>query len=76
MVKISYNKLWKLLIDKNLKKVNLVDMANISEYHIGRMTRCENVTVDVLARVCVALDCGFDDIIEIVDRDLPEKSKD
>lgn len=73
MVKVSYNKLWKLLIDKNLKKVQLEKMAKISEYHIGRMTRCENVSVDVLARVCVALDCGFDDIIEIVNRKTPEK---
>lgn len=76
MVKVSYNKLWKLLIDKHLKKVQLQEMAKISEYNIGRMTRCENVTVDILARVCIALDCGFDDIVEIIDRKISEKSED
>lgn len=76
MVKISYNKLWKLLIDKNLKKVQLEKTAKISEYHIGRMRRCENVTVDVLAGVCVALDYGFDDIIEVVGRKTLDRTED
>ena len=76
MVKVSYNKLWKLLIDKNLKKIQLKNMAKISGYNIGRMTRNENVTVDVLARICIALDCGFDDIVEVIDTEIPEKSND
>ena len=42
-------------------------MAQISGYNIGRLTRNENVTVDVLAKICIALDCGFDDIVEIMD---------
>lgn len=76
MVKVSYNKLWKLLIDKNLKKIQLKKMAKISGYNIGRMTRGENVTVDVLARICIALGCGFDDIVEVIDTEIPEKSND
>lgn len=76
MVKISYNKLWKLLIDKNLKKVQLKEKAKISGYNIGRLTRGENVTVDVLAKICIALDCGFDDIIEVVDKEIDDKTND
>ena len=76
MVKVSYNKLWKMLIDKSLKKVQLKEMAQISGYNIGRLTRNENVTVDVLAKICIALDCGFDDIVEIVGTKIPEKSND
>ena len=73
MVKVSYNKLWKLLIDKGLKKVQLKEMAEISGYHIGRLTRNENVTVDVLAKICVAFHCGFDDIVEVANNDISAK---
>lgn len=73
MVKVSYNKLWKMLIDKKLKKVQLKEMAGISGYNIGRLTRDENVTVDVLAKICIALKCGFDDIVEVLDKDIPQK---
>ena len=73
MVKVSYDKLWKLLIDKGLKKVQLKEMAEISGYHIGRLTRNENVTVDVLAKICVALHCSFDDTVEVADNDISAK---
>ncbi len=49
------------------------EKAQISGYNIDRLTRNENVTVDVLARICIALDCGFDDIVEIVDTDIKDK---
>lgn len=75
MVEISYNKLWKLLIDRNLKKVELKEMAKISGYNIGRLTRNENVTVDVLAHICMALNCGFDDIIEITSTEIPARHR-
>lgn len=63
---VSYKKLWKLLIDKDLKKKDLVRMAHISTYTIGKLNRCENVNVDVLVRICAALDCPIESIMEII----------
>lgn len=68
-LEVSYKKLWKLLIDKNMKKIDLRKAAGISEYTMGRLVRNENVYVDVLAKVCRTLDCGFDDIVEITSKD-------
>ena len=63
---VSYNKLWKLLIDKNMKKKELSEAAGISNSLIAKLGQNENVTVDVLVRICTALDCGIDDIMELV----------
>ena len=63
---ISYKRLWKLLIDKDLKKKDLESMAGISHYTIGKLNKGENVTTDVLARICKALNCTMDDILEIL----------
>ena len=63
---ISYKRLWKLLIDKDLKKKDLESMAGISHYTIGKLNRGDNVTTDVLARICKALNCTMDDILEIL----------
>ncbi len=62
---ISYKKLWKILIDKNMKKKDLEALANISNYTVGKLTRSENVNSDTLMKICIALDCGFDDIMQI-----------
>lgn len=64
-MKISYKKLWKLLIDLNLKKKDLAKLAGLSEYTIGKLTREENVNVESLAKICAALHCTMDDIMEI-----------
>ncbi|MBO5934429.1 MAG: helix-turn-helix domain-containing protein [Clostridia bacterium] len=61
-----YKKLWKLLIDKDLKKKDLAKIANISNYTVTKLTRGENVTTDVLGKICKALDCGVEDIMEFV----------
>lgn len=66
-MKISYKKLWKLLIDKDMKKKDLADKANISTYTLSKLTKGENVTTDILLKICSALDCSFEDIMEIVD---------
>ncbi len=66
---VSYNKLWKLLIDKNMKKKELGEAAGISNSLIAKLGKNENVTVDVLVRICSALDCGIDDIMELVPED-------
>ena len=66
---VSYNKLWKLLIDKNMKKKELGEAAGISNSLIAKLGKNENVTVDVLVRICSALDCGIDDIMELIPDD-------
>ncbi|HJB18672.1 MAG TPA: helix-turn-helix transcriptional regulator [Candidatus Bariatricus faecipullorum] len=64
---VSYKKLWKLLIDRNLKKKDLEEMAGVSHYTMNKLTRDNNVTVDVLEKVCRALGCSPDEIMEFVD---------
>lgn len=63
----SYKKLWKLLIDKDMKKKDLIEKAEVSKYTIRKLTRGENVTTDVLIRICKVLECDIGDIMEIVD---------
>lgn len=63
----SYNRLWKLLIDRGLQKQELQKMSDVSPASIAKMGRCENVTTDVLLRICEALDCNLEDIMERVD---------
>jgi len=61
----SYNKLWKLLIDKNLTKTQLKDKAGVSTNIIAKMGKGESISMDSLAKICVALECSMDDIVEI-----------
>ena len=63
---VSYKKLWKLLIDRDLKKKDLAEMAGISDYTITKMGKGENVTVETLGKICFALDCKLDDIMELI----------
>lgn len=63
---ISYKKLWKLLIDKDMKKKDLEVKARISHYTINKLNRGENITTDVLAKICLALECTVDDIMDIL----------
>ena len=62
----SYKKLWKLLIDKDMKKKDLAVAAGISSYTITKMGKGENITTDVLGKICAALDCSLDDIMEFI----------
>lgn len=64
---VSYKRLWKLLIDKDMKKKDSVETAGISTYTINKLNRGDNVTTDVLVKICKALNCSFDDIMEVVD---------
>ena len=63
---ISYKKLWKLLIDREMKKKDLVALSGISQSSVTKMGKNENVNTDVLVRVCRALNCDIGDIAEIV----------
>ena len=63
---ISYKKLWHLLLDKDLKKKDLISLAGVSSYTISKLNRGDNVTTDVLQRICKALECDLSDIMELV----------
>ena len=62
---VSYKKLWKLLIDKDIKKKDLSLMAGISPATITKMGKNGHVTTEVLLKICMVLDCKIDDIMEI-----------
>lgn len=65
---VCYKKLWKLLIDRDLKKKDLAKMAGISDYTITKMGKGKNITVETLGKICFALDCKLDDIMEFIRR--------
>ncbi len=62
----NYNRLWKLLIDRGIQKQELQKMSEVSAASIAKMGRSENVTTDVLLRICEALDCNIEDIMQRV----------
>ena len=62
---VSYNKLWKLLIDKNMKRTDLRKSAKISTGTLAKLGKNEGVSTDVLVRICRALDCDIGDIMEV-----------
>lgn len=66
---ISYKKLWHMLLDRNMKKKDLEALAGLSHYAMNKLSRGENVTIEVIGKVCTALDCKVDDIIDF----LPDK---
>ena len=63
---MNYNKLWKLLIDRNLMKKDLREMADLSTNVIAKMGKNGDVSTEVLRKICKALGCGLDDIVEIM----------
>lgn len=65
-MRISYNKLWKLLIDKGMNKMELKDAAGISAASIAKLGKGANITTDVLLKICTTLDCKIEDILETI----------
>ena len=63
---LSYNGLWKLLIDKNMNKMDLMKDVGISSGTVAKMTKCEPVSMTVLEKTCDKLDCDFSDVIHYV----------
>lgn len=63
---VSYKKLWKMLIDKDMKKKDLCAKAGISTASVTKMGKGGHVTTEVLMKICIALECTMDDIMEIV----------
>ena len=68
-MKVSYKKLWKLLIDKDLKKKDHCELSGVSSTSIAKMGRNENVNTDILVKICEALECDISDIAEVVNDD-------
>ena len=64
---VSYKKLWKLLIDKNMKKKDLELLSGVSHYTINKLNKGKNITTEVLGRICKALDCNISDIMDFVE---------
>lgn len=72
---VSYKKLWKLLIDKDMKKKDLRVATGMSSASMAKLAKNENITTDVLVRICNALGCALSDIMELVpDTSVEEKN--
>lgn len=69
---VSYKKLFKLLIDRDMKKKDLKELSGIGNSTMTKLANNENVTVEVMAKICNALNCSMDDVIEILP-DMEEK---
>lgn len=67
MMRISYNKLWKMLIDKGMKKSDLREKSGISSASLAKLGKGgKNITTDVLLRICEVMDCRIEDILETI----------
>ncbi len=67
MKTISYKKLWKILIDRDMKKQDLRLVAGISPTSVVKLGKGQNISTDILLKICIALNCDISDIMEIVD---------
>lgn len=63
-MKANYKKLWHILLDRDMKKKELAQIAGVSTYTINKLNKNENVTVEVLGKICRVLNCTLDDIME------------
>lgn len=70
---LNYKKLWKLLIDKDMKKKDLQKAAGISSTSITKLGKNENVNTEILEKICIALDCDVCDIMEMTDDEKTSK---
>lgn len=66
-MKISYKPLWHLLLDKNMKKVELRDLAHLSTTTLAKLGKDESVNLDILIRICNVLHCRIEDVVEFVE---------
>ncbi|HAV16998.1 MAG TPA: XRE family transcriptional regulator [Acinetobacter nosocomialis] len=68
-MKITYKKLWKLLIDREMMKKDLLEASKISTVSMAKLGKDQNVTTDVLLKICTALHCDISDIMQVVEND-------
>ena len=66
-MRISYNKLWKILIDQNMNKRDLAEKSGVSTASIAKLSKGSNITTDVLLKICEAMNCHIEDILETID---------
>ena len=64
---VRYNKLWKILIDRKMKKKDLQEAAHLTHYQMMKLARDENITTEIIGRICKALGCTPDEIMEFYD---------
>ena len=69
---VSYKRLFKLLIDRDMKKKDLCQVANVSPATVVKLSNGDNVMVEVLERICLSLHCNIEDIVEIIPDESPE----
>ena len=65
-MEISYKRLWKMLIDKDLKKKDLATVAGISQSSVAKMSRSEPISMEVILKICAALECDIGDIVQAI----------
>jgi DNA-binding Xre family transcriptional regulator len=71
-VKVTYKKLWKLLIDKEMNKRELANAAGVSGATLTKLVKGENVNIDILIKICAALNCKLDDILDLIPENISE----
>jgi DNA-binding Xre family transcriptional regulator len=69
---ISYLKLWKLLLDKGMKKTDLIKAADISTTTLAKLSKNQSVSMDVMGRICKALSCDIGDVLEMLPDENPD----
>ena len=75
-MKVSYDRLWKLLVDKKMKKTDLIAKANISSNVVAKMGKEEPLSMESIGKICALFHCSVDDILEIIqDEELVSASK-
>ena len=67
---VSYNKLWKLMIDKNMNKTQLKNEAHLSTNVIAKLGKNEKVSIDTLSKICEVLQCNIGDLVDFVSNDM------
>ena len=73
---VSYKKLWHILLDRDMKKKDLQEAAGLTKYAINKLSRDEDVTTEILGKICDALDCTTVDIMEFVSEKNDKNKKD
>ena len=65
----SYKKLWHILVDRNMRKKDLQEMAHLTQYQMNKLARGDDITTDIVGKICKALDVKSDDIMEFIPDD-------
>ena len=68
----SYKKLWHILVDRNMRKKDLQDLAHLTQYQMNKLARGDDITTDIVGKICKALDVKADDIMEFIPDDAEE----